>query len=746
MLALGFSTMLAQILLLREAAVWLRGNECVIAFVVAAWLLWIAVGSMIGNRVAAQAAWHWCRMAITGTALIACGALVGLRCCWTYTGALPGEALDLARAAGLALVVTCLPCLLSGTAFGAAVRACAAMPADARQPRSSMARLYVFETLGATAAGLVATVLLIPLMHWWFTLMLVIAPLCLVWRSRMLMAGCALAVAGAGFYSPALDGWAQRCATCFLTGAIVCDLDTPRERLTVTRHGDEYAFFSNGRLLGASVQRELAEEIGWYARLSAVQPRRVLLIGFPYHGLLREFVQAGLHVTVLDPQAAWLPRLTPFLLPADRAAVTSATVCIIARDPREYLHHMTAAPHYDLIVQNIGAPETYAGARLYSAEWFALLTQWLTTNGALLVALPGSAGYVPDDLARIIARTRLSIRAGMQHSAPSTAPAPVEIIPGSATLLVARRDQRQALTGSGMTARFFAQCPTTNAIWFSAALLGDQLSSYRRDMFMNACATARVHYGSTDMRPAIYGDALVYAEARFGSALHAGLVRLYRGAAGWLVVGGIGALLIVLAHLCRVRAHQRRIALLAAMMAISLAGFLIEMTVLVRFTTGCGAAFYGVGLLFAAFMAGMAVAAAGMQQLAPRRQTCGAGLAVIMLPVAALVAGVCPLPSSTMHIWVACGGLMVITGAACGALFAWIAQQDAAARQSSGVYVADVLGAVIGALLFSCVIPPTCGFSAIPLLCAVCALLPGTLGRRMGRGAQGSCSPGDICV
>ncbi|MCX7003614.1 MAG: hypothetical protein NTV22_10135 [bacterium] len=718
MLALGFSTMLAQILLLRETAVWLRGNECVIAFVVAAWLLWIAVGSLVGNRVAAHAAWRFSRMAITGAALAACGTLVGLRCFWTCTGALPGEALDLARAAGLAVVVTCLPCLLSGSAFGAAVRACAAMPTDANQPRSNVARLYVFETLGATAAGLIATALLIPLMHWWLTLLLVVAPLCLVWRSRVLIACCALAVACAGWYSPALDAWAQRGASRFLTGAIVCDLDTPRERLTVTHRGDEYAFFSNGRLLGASVQRELAEEIGGYARLSAVRPRRALLIGFPYNGLLREFVNAGLCVSVLDPQAAWLPRLTPFLLPDDRAALTSAAVRIIAR------------------VQNVGTPETYAVARLYSAEWFAMLTARLSTNGALLVVLPGSAGYVPADLARIIERTRLDIRAGMQACAPANAPASVEIIPGSATLLVARRDQQHALTDTAMVARLAAQHPTTNVIWFSAALLGDQLSSYRREMFANACAMAGVRHGSTDMRPAIYGDALVYAEARFGSTLHAVLTRLYHGATGVMVVGGVAVLLVVFAHVCRARAHRRRIALLAAMTAISLAGFLIEMTVLVRFTTGCGAAFYGVGLLFAAYMAGVALAAAGMQQLALRRHTRGAGLAMIMLLVAACVAGACPLPVNSAQIWLACAGVMLATGAVCGALFAWIAQQDVLAHwQSSGVYGADVLGAVIGALLFSCVLPPTCGFGAIPLLCAACALLPGALVGRAGRGA-----------
>lgn len=735
--ALGFSMMLAQVLLVREAAVWLRGNECVIAFIVAAWLVWLALGSVLGARLARRDAWRVCRQAVTGMALSACVVLVLLRCCWTYTGALPGEALDVARAVGLALAVTWLPCLLGGCAFAAAVRADASVRVEAAAaPRSAaphgggIAQMYVIETLGALVAGVLATVALIPWMHWWFSVALVVVPLGWVWRAPALRVILTAALLGAAYWSPTLDAWAQHCAARFLTGAIVRDLDTPRERLTVTQRGGEYAFFSNGRLLGSSVQRELAEELAWYARVCATQPRSALLVGFPYNGLLREVVQAGMQVTVPDAQAAWLPRLAPFLLPADRVVLTNAAVRILARDAREYL--AGAAParaaRYDVIVQNMGTPESYTGARFYAAEWFALLARRLATNGALLVALPGSAGYVPDDLARILARTRQSMQAGLQRA--GCAPH-VDVIPGSATLLVARNGATAPLSDTVLAARFMTlRAATTMAPprWFCAALIADQMSPFRRAAFDNALATACVQCGSTDARPAVYGDALVYAEARFGGALHRALTWLYYDALNWWVWLGCLAPCGLVAVGAWMFGRNGRMLRLALMAAVSLTGFMTEMTVLVRFTTVQGAAFGAVGLLFAGYMAGLACGATAMQQVGRHGSRRGVTLLLVVLLCAAYAAAIAPLPAHLLGTLVVCACILVPAAAASGAMFAWLAQQHAPAHEARiGVYAADVLGAVAGAVLFSCVLPPTCGFFCSAVLCGACVMVVAVL-------------------
>jgi len=80
------------------------------------------------------------------------------------------------------------------------------------------------------------------------------------------------------------------------------DIDAPRERLTVTTRNGESAFYINGKLTGSSVQKEITEEIGWYSFLSSKRATTALLIGFSYNGLIREFIERGVRVTILDPE------------------------------------------------------------------------------------------------------------------------------------------------------------------------------------------------------------------------------------------------------------------------------------------------------------------------------------------------------------------------------------------------------------------------------------------------------------
>jgi predicted membrane-bound spermidine synthase len=164
------------------------------------------------------------------------------------------------------------------------------------------------------------------------------------------------------------------------------------------------------------------------------------------------------------------------------------------------------------------------------------------------------------------------------------------------------------------------------------------------------------------------------------------------------------------------------------MSAVSLTGFMTEMTVLVRFTTVYGAAFYAVGLLFAGYMAGLACGAAAMQQFGQHLPRRGVTLLLAVVLCAASAAAIAPLPAHVIGMLTVCACIIVPAAAASGAMFAWLAQQHAPAHEARiGVYAADVLGAVAGAVLFSCVLPPTCGFLAGAVLCAVCVAVAASL-------------------
>ncbi len=714
---LGFTALLAQVLLIREAGVWLRGNELIIGAMLAAWLAWGALGSMAGYWYERAAPGHEARwLAWLLAVLCALLELLLLRCCWPSAGNLAGAADTMGRAVVLSCAITALPSALHGFVCGTIVRRW-----EAAQARS-IARLYLWETLGAALAGALVTFVLIPLGCWWASVaVMALAPaLVLSWnagraRRRYAVQICAgVLLLAAWRYHEVLEARAQAIASRFLTGRIVAFVDTPKARIAVTRCAGEHAFYSSGRLVGSSLQREYAEELACYALLGAETPRRALVLGFPYNGLVRELAARGSAVTVLDPARAQMLALREFLLPEDAAALALPQVTVAAADSRAWLASAQGCTAtFDIILQDIGLPESYAMARYYSREWFMALRARLADDGVLVVALPGSAGHVPDDLARIIARVR-----GTLHGAY----AQVLLVPAASTLLIAAPHARLGSDVAWWQSRAAARGMT--GAWFSAALLDDHLQPWRTAQFVAACARIGALAPHTDMTPRAYGDALRYYEARFSSTTHAVISALYGAPLRTLAWAALGVACWLAAAYAAVRARRPALAAWLQMTALSAAGFVAQMTVVIRFVVQQGSVYYALGALFASFMAGLALATWWCDKHAVRARSGWrlAPLAALLLTLLATLYA--PWPAGIAGATLAALLLNMAAGACVGAFVAQTAW-DACATTGGGiaVYAADLCGALAGALAFSIIIPPALGFAALAAL--VMALLAG---------------------
>jgi len=706
----GFSALLAQVLLIREAGVWLRGNELIIGAMLAAWLAWGALGSLSGYwwpRRVGEERTYW--LAWLAACLCAAAELAILRCCWPWTGGMAGAAATMGRAVLLACAITALPSGLHSYVCGALIRCWE----DATH--GSIAPLYVWETIGAALAGVLATFVIIPLGGWWASVVLIVCvPLLITawcsrarWRGTAGNAVCALALAAAWHYHDTLETWAQEYASRFLTGRLVAVFDTPRMHLAVTRNEDEHAFYHYGRLTGSSRQREYAEELAGYALLAAGRPRRALLLGFPYTGLVRELAARGVDVTVLDPAAPHLAWWAPFLLPEDAAVLASPHVSVSATDARAWLAaRRTHQPSLNIVLQDIGMPESYAAARFYSREWFQLVRACLARDGALIVTLPGSAGHVPDDLARLVERVRSTLHTVFTH---------VTLVPATATLLIASPHTRVADQSAWWRARLRQR--GLSGTWFTPALLDDHLQPWRVAQFSNACARMAPLAPHTDMVPRAYGDAMCYYETRFAGLMHTVVRRLYRTPRAMCVCAAACVVVWLMGAWHAACTRRRTRAAWLRMTAVSAAGFVAQMTIIVRFVVQQGSVYYALGVLFASFMTGLALATwwsgrhaqkvCGWQRSVPL----GALMAVLLLAVRA------PWPAVPAMATLVALALNAAAGAAVGASLA-LAACEARATRAGGlaIYAADICGALIGALGFSIIIPPVLGFAVLAAL------------------------------
>jgi len=152
------------------------------------------------------------------------------------------------------------------------------------------------------------------------------------------------------------------------------------------------------------------------------------------------------------------------------------------------------------------------------------------------------------------------------------------------------------------------------------------------------------------------------------------------------------------------------------MTTFSAAGFIAEMTLLVRFVIERGSLFYFIGLLFAGFMLGLAVASYTIEntkKISRYLLPC----AIVMLCLSLCAITFLSLPSSPSFIVLFSFLLNMICGLSVGACFAIIARENQDIKHSGLIlYTADLCGALIGSLLFSIIIPPVLGFGFLTLI------------------------------
>ena len=784
LIGLGFTTLFTQVFLIREAGVWLRGNEFIVASVLAAWLMWTATGCFLGFVFSKKHSIKIVHPSWYLSVIFSVAELILLRCFWTFSGQIQGESVSLSNAAFNSFLLTALPCLFSGIASGAAIRSlkdsCDSVAGVGKN--KSVAYIYLLETIGALIAGIAVTFIFIPLQHWWFSVavlfLIPIIPLLKGARGMFIILKSLLILIfflAAWKCDNSLEHFAQKSSGRFLTGKIVLDIDSPRERFTVTTLDNESAFYINGRLTGSSVQREQAEEISWYSYFSAEKPGTALLIGFPYNGLLRELLQKDFSkITIPDPEKKLINNFSPFLLPEDAKVIKSPQMKIVPEDCRTFLQtHKYIL--YDCIVQNIGIPESYSSSRLYSKEWFNIIAKHMSSNGTYTIVLPGSAGYVPDDLGRILSRTYTTMNTVFKF---------VTIIPGSGTLLIASnirripdtpdywlKKWRNYSTDNSLMHNVVTSIPPfvkgdrgilnsnlwTNANnppahsdhrqphfsrWFNSALINDNLNNFRVAQFTNACAQFKSLPVHKDLSPLLYGDALLYSEARFAGTTHKFLSTLYGNRSTVMIISFIVLLLWLCATYASAIFHFKKTQTWFLMTTLSAVGFIGEMTLLVRFVIARGSLFYSIGLLFAGFMLGLAIATYAIEKYAifnrqspfckwsrgipipPFLKGVRGIYSLQLLPIAVVI--LCatlwtitfaPWPISPSFVMIFSFALNTVCGLCVGTCFAILARQGQNIKQGGmTLYAADLCGAMIGGLLFSIIIPPVLGFGFLTVI------------------------------
>jgi spermidine synthase len=679
---LGFLASSFQIILLREFSAYFYGNELTLGIVLASWLLWGGVGSLlISDRLPSPRIYGLYELAI----LLLPAALAAVRLSRFAFRVLPGEQVGLAGAVIVALAAGALVSFPLGILFVYNVRSAG----------GRIAPVYVLESLGAAAVGLIVQWGLLPYLS--------------DWRAAAAIGATGLVLLQ---FSAEPARFRPRCLAILGILAALAVLDLPSQRLywepfrfvagrdtrygklQVIRTAEQVSFYSNGARIFSWPDPEAAEEAVHFALLQNPAAAAVLLIGGGAGGSLGELLKyprVEVDYVELDPE---IIRLASGLLGEEpRNALKDSRVHLFYQDGRSFIR--TVRKEYEMIILDLPSPATAQINRFYTREFFGIVRQRLSREGVFSFGVASAENYIGPELQDLLSSLYSTLRSVFTE---------VRVVPGDRNIFLAS-SRPLTVDPAVLAERIRASGLATSYV--NGTSLLSRLHPLRLQYLEDKLA-ARPGRLNSDLAPVTF-----FFESLFWSSQFRGLeTKILRFLAGLPVIGLLGVPFVLLAPwLLAFRLRKIRSGyFLVPVVIMGLTTIAVEIILLVWYQSLYGYLYGRIALLLSSFMFGLF--AGGLASSRISRASLGR-LAITELGLVLLLSaflGLLPMqpPQSVPFI------LLFLFGALSGDLFIVANRLAIAARKSYGLgYGIELLGSFLGALVTSSLLIPLAGLRAL---------------------------------
>ncbi len=715
--AIGLTSTIAQVVLMRELVATFYGNELLFGLVLTSWLAWVAVGSWgLASLVERRFLRRYCRsrggikerevLLATGLMLAATlfpAQVAFVRGARTLLGTLPGTLVGLGPVAAVVTLVLAPLCLLLGFLFtlGAGLTV---------EQGGRAGQAYVWESCGAVAGGMLFSFALI---HWCdpFQIAFLVAAVNLAVGVNFLVAGSRFTFPGSLIAAFVLvvtivaalpvGGHLHAATLSWQWPDLAFAGDSPYGRLVVQSRGSQRIFYQNG-LLAFETQGTFPEEVVHFPLLMHPDPRQVLLIGGGVAGDVREILKhpvTGVTYVELDPLL--IETAKAYLPPEEAVVLDDARVSLVFTDGRLYVQETERA--FDVVILDLPAPSTGALNRFYTREFFAQVRAMLAADGIFSFGLPSAENYWNPELARRNGSIYHTLREVFPH---------VVVLPGEHNFFLSS-DVPLETDPSALVGRLVERD-------VDARLVMPDYVEYvlTTDRFAETQSKLRETTGirlNRDVMPICY----YYDLALWISRLYPGLRRSFESVGlislWWVAVPLMAAVVLV--------RWRRGGGVPFAVATIGLAEMTLEVVIIFAFQVFHGTLYSRVSLIVTAFMAGLALGGMVGQRLAATGRSARGALVGVQAAVA-VYGGLFLLILSLSWSVSAAGFLLLalVAGALAGMAFplAVALMRGSAGRAAGVIYGADLVGGCLGALVGAVLFVPVLG---IPQTCAVVLLV-----------------------
>ncbi len=714
---IGFTSIIAQVVLIRELMAVFYGNELSLGLILAAWLLWVALGSWALGRLSErlQLGPGSYMLALALVALLLPSEVALTRALRIMLDITPGLMIGLGSMAWAIFIILAPLCLILGFQFTLGSRLLA-------KQGCTVGHAYVLEGIGAAAGGALFSLLLVRFLNP-FQIALGLGTVNLV------VGIWAFGRRGEGDKSQSIPMWSKGAlllTTLLLAilalplgsrlnqatldwqwGQVLFSQDSIYGRLTITGRDGQRVFFENGLLI-FETQGTFPEEVAHFPLLEHPEPKSVLLIGGGASGTLREILKHPVEeVQYVELDSLLIQAAETYLPPEDRTAFEDPRTTIAYMDGRLYVKK--SDKRFDVVILDLPEPFTGQLNRFYTQEFFREVENILKEGGILSLGLPSAENYLSPEL-----RHR---NGGVYHTLLSVFPS-VMILPGEHNFFLA---SEEPLSNDYLLLAERLAEREVETRWVNASYLEYIFTTDRFALTLSSLTDIRPVRLNQDLQPICYYYDMVLWLTRFYSNLRglfyaASLLNLW-----WLML----PLSVILVIVWRFRSY-------AVPTVIGLTGFAemsVEIVVLLAFQALKGYVYHEVALIAAAFMVGTASGGATMNRLLgsglEQRKLAHRGIFVSLqgiifvytLSLPLLLTALNALPSADLLFPL----LALLAGFLGGLEFplAVYLTKGSIGRVAGLIYGTDLVGACFGALLASALLIPILG---IPQTCYAVAM------------------------
>ncbi|MEA3461310.1 MAG: fused MFS/spermidine synthase [Bacteroidota bacterium] len=420
-LLLGYISIMAQLVLLREFIKSFHGNELVIAVFLAIWMILTALGAYTGTayrfRITQQRLFGL--LVIMGALPLLIHLLLILVNRFFF---LPGFQPGMIDSFICMLLLTALFASVSGFLFG--------FVSKAQGTHESGSSHYRLDSLGSLTGGVFFGLVLVHLLNNFqlLTLLFLSTTLVVLWvfkYPRRAGLKYLLILVGVFLFASSLVPKAGNLVEelRYRQEELVLYKDTPFGNLSITSRDDQVTAYLDGNPVISSADLTVAEESVHFPALQHARPKSFLLLGGGLSGNIAEAAKYNPECIDYCEADPWIFRLGKDYF----AEKLPETLHFIPEDGRRWLME-SAKQQYDVVVSSANDPVTIGWNRYFTLEFFRELSKHLSPDGIFCMQLSAAGNYVNNQGTRLLSINYHTLKEVFPH---------VVLVPGTSTYFLA---------------------------------------------------------------------------------------------------------------------------------------------------------------------------------------------------------------------------------------------------------------------------------------------------------------------